>query len=295
MAVWRRSSSALATAFGVGFVDEDEVAERLAQQRRHDAIGFGEGLGHDRLGRAQRLQHVHVLRALAGVQERHLGRGAVAAEDALRAQAFQIAGWLAASALSALADFVRQFGGVGIVDGQAFGRAQVRFGRRGRGRGAARLGGFLTARRRSAARPRKRRRSPARRAEELCTNCRRGSARLSLASRFSGIHVAALFADAAGDLADRDRSLAVAVQPVRNVLLEHDMEIGAAKSKGAHTGAPHAIRRHRPRSQFGVDVKRGVGEVDIRDWDARNARWAAAPCRAAPGRFSAIPRRRRRL
>ena len=44
-------------------------------------------------------------------------------------RAFHIAGWLAASALSALPDFVRQFGGVGVVDGQALGRAQIGFSR----------------------------------------------------------------------------------------------------------------------------------------------------------------------
>ena len=42
------------------------------------------------------------------------------------------------------------------------------------------------------------------------------------------------------------------------------MEVGAAKTKRAQAGPPHAIRRHRPRFQFGVDVKRGVGEIDVR-------------------------------
>ncbi len=50
------------------------------------AIGFGEGLGDDRFGGAERLQHVHVLRALAGIEERDLRRRTVSAEDALRAQ-----------------------------------------------------------------------------------------------------------------------------------------------------------------------------------------------------------------
>ena len=78
----------LGDGVGVGLVDEDELAERLAEQGRHDAVGFGKGFGHDRFGGAERLEHVDVLRALAGIQERHLGRGTVAAEDALRAQSF---------------------------------------------------------------------------------------------------------------------------------------------------------------------------------------------------------------
>ena len=41
------------------------------------------------------------------------------------------------------------------------------------------------------------------------------------------------------------------------------MEVGAAKTKSAQTGTPYAICGHGPRLQFGVDVKRGVGKVDI--------------------------------
>ena len=76
----------LGDGVGVSLVDEDELAERLAQQRSHHAIRFGKSLGHDRFGGAQRLEHVDVLRTLAGIEERNLGRRAVTAEDALRAQ-----------------------------------------------------------------------------------------------------------------------------------------------------------------------------------------------------------------
>ena len=41
------------------------------------------------------------------------------------------------------------------------------------------------------------------------------------------------------------------------------MEVGAAETEGAQAGAPHAVRGHGPRSQFGVDVKRRVGKIDI--------------------------------
>ena len=131
MAVWRRSSSALATAFAIGCVDEDVLAQRFAKQRGHDAIRFGESFGHDGFSGAERLQHIHVLRALAGIEERHLGRRAVAAEDALRAQRLPDCGLFRCQRFERLGRFVRQFGGVGIVDGQALGRAQVGFRRRG--------------------------------------------------------------------------------------------------------------------------------------------------------------------
>ncbi len=52
-------------------------------------------------------------------------------------------------------------------------------------------------------------------------------------------------------------------KPVRNVFFEHSVEIGAAKTKSAQTGAAHAICRHRPWFQFGIDVKRRVGKIDI--------------------------------
>ena len=54
---------------------------------------------------------------------------------------------------------------------------------------------------------------------------------------------------------------------------------------------PSAVSVHGRSSR--VDVQRRVREIDIRDWDARSARWAAAPCRAAPARFSGCRRRRR--
>ena len=98
---------------GVGLVNEDEFAERLAEQRRHHAIGFGKSFGHNRLRRAERSQHVHVLRALAGIQERHLGRRTVTAEDALRAQSFPDRRLIGRQRLERLGRFVRQFGGIG--------------------------------------------------------------------------------------------------------------------------------------------------------------------------------------
>ena len=66
-----------------------------------------------------------------------------------------------------------------------------------------------------------------------------------------------------GESADSDRPLAISGQPVRNVLFEHEMEVGAAKTKGADPGATRSVGRHGPRLQFGIDVKRRVGKVDV--------------------------------
>ena len=88
-------------------------------------------------------EHIRVLRALAGIQERHLGRGTVTPEDALCAQSFPHGRLVGRQRLERLGGFLRQVGGVGIVDHNTFGRAQIRLCRRGRRGRAARLGGLL--------------------------------------------------------------------------------------------------------------------------------------------------------
>ena len=65
-------------------------------------------------------------------------------------------------------------------------------------------------------------------------------------------------------LAYGDRMLAISVEPAGNVLLHHGVEVGAAKTKGAYSGATRGIGWSRPWLQFSVDVKRGVGKIDIR-------------------------------
>ena len=84
-------------------------------------------------------------------------------------KAFQAAGWFAASAFSALPALVGQFGGVGVIDGDALGCAQIRFrGRCGR-RGCAGLCvGLYRAQPLSKCGRRRPRRSRARRAAALC-------------------------------------------------------------------------------------------------------------------------------
>ena len=63
---------------------------------------------------------------------------------------------------------------------------------------------------------------------------------------------------------DRNRALAVASQFVGDVLFEHDVEVGAAKTKGTGAGSTNSVGRDCPRFQLGVDVKRGVSKVDVR-------------------------------
>ena len=53
IAVWRRSFFGLRHGGGVGRVDENEIGERLAEQRRHDAVGFGERVARRSARRAQ--------------------------------------------------------------------------------------------------------------------------------------------------------------------------------------------------------------------------------------------------
>ena len=89
----------------VGTVDEDELAERPAEQRCHDPVRVGEDGGDERLTLAQPGQHVDVLRALARVQERHLGRCAAPEEHTLRTQCPPHRRRVLSSAVRALATF----------------------------------------------------------------------------------------------------------------------------------------------------------------------------------------------
>ncbi len=118
----------------VVLVDEDVAGQRLAEQRRHDLVGLRERLRHDRLGVAQFAQHVDVLRALAGVEEGHLGCRAVADEDAAGAQHLQIAADPVdpGQRRRGAAGLVREFGRVAVVDGGPhLGRGEGGVGRPG--------------------------------------------------------------------------------------------------------------------------------------------------------------------
>ena len=58
---------------GVVVVAEDERGEGAAEERGHHPVGLGEGLGDDGLGGDEIVEHVDVLRALAGEEEGDLG------------------------------------------------------------------------------------------------------------------------------------------------------------------------------------------------------------------------------
>ncbi len=47
------------------------------------------------------------------------------------------------------------------------------------------------------------------------------------------------------------------------MLFKHEMEIGAAETEGADAGAARNVRGNVPRLQFGIDIKRRVGKVDV--------------------------------
>ena len=102
----------------------------------------------------QVLEHVDVLRTLAGEKERDLGSRPLSEEDALRRAAPSIApAWFSSKALRAFDRLVGQFGGVHVIDGQADGRAQVRFLR---GRGSRCFAGCCTGNHGASAGPRPR-------------------------------------------------------------------------------------------------------------------------------------------
>ena len=130
------SSSACATASGSA-VGEDDIGRAAAlEQRRHDASASSNSLGDDRLAPAQVREHVRVLRALAGVEERDLARGAAAAEDAARAQRRPSGGVARLQRLQRQLGLRDEVGAVGVVDRDPLRRAQRLGARTAPGRGA---------------------------------------------------------------------------------------------------------------------------------------------------------------
>ena len=113
-------------------IDKDVIAQRLAEDRRHDLVGLFKGLRDEGIELAEVVQHVGVLRALTGVKERHLGCRSFAPEDALRTQRFPHAGMVGIDGFERPFGFGGQFGGIAVVDGEAYRSAEVRLsGRRG--------------------------------------------------------------------------------------------------------------------------------------------------------------------
>ena len=108
----------------VGVVREDVFGQRLTEQWRHHPVGLVECRGDQRLLLAKVAQHVDVLRALAGVEERDLSRCAAADEYALGAQDLPHGGVAAPQRLHRLARLGRQVARVGIVDRDPHRRAR---------------------------------------------------------------------------------------------------------------------------------------------------------------------------
>ena len=127
----------------VAGVDEDEVAERLAEDGCHDPVGFGERISDDGLARTKRSEHVQVLRTLAWIEEGHLRRRTVSAEDALGAQDLPNRRLIRGKSLQRGSGLSRQVRRICIVDRESFGRAQIRLGGGCGSRRTTRLGIFF--------------------------------------------------------------------------------------------------------------------------------------------------------
>ncbi len=109
----------------IPWIGEDDVREPATlEQRSHQRIGLLEQLRDDRLPPAQLGEHVRVLGALAGVQERHLAGTAAAAVDAARAQRRPRGGIARLQHAQRQLRLGHQVGRVGIVDRDPLGRAQ---------------------------------------------------------------------------------------------------------------------------------------------------------------------------
>ena len=248
-------------------VDEDVLAERLAQQRRHHVIRGHEPLGDDGFRRAQVAQHVDVLRALAGVHEGHgCGRPA-AAEHTAAAQ--QRPHRRRRERRQRPAGLVGKFGRIAEVDRESFGSCQC-LGTRWLGRrSGARSGGRLhrtqlldqfsdsgRAQHERTAQRRLRNALTRLPAIRLCNRrCRRGrcGCRGRCGRRGRRRQVGA----------HRHHLRRIEAQPPRHVLLEHDVEVGATEAERADTRRAHPAGRHRPLAQLGVDPERRRLPVDV--------------------------------
>ena len=231
-------------------VDEDVRAERAAEQRGHHLVGLTERVGHDRLGRPQPLQHVDVLRALAGVQEGNLRSGPAADEDTLLTDHAVHRGVAAGQRFDGFVELARQVGCIGEVDGEPHGGLADRWigpGGSRRSTGArlverpVHLGqqiGVVT--------PTQHQRATRRGLGGIGDDVGRGGGRCSRArQRRRGEHAR--------------RGLVAA----RHVLFEHDVEVRAAEPEGAHASPADPARRRGPLAQFGVDRERHAVPVDV--------------------------------
>ncbi len=231
---------------GIFGVDEDVVGERpAAQQRGHHLVGLGEGLGNDGLDVTQVGEHVDVLRALAGVQERGRGRRPVATEHAAPSQHPPGGGDALVDRPQRPLDPIGELGRVAVVDRHPFGGTERILVRSLRCRrttgpcldqcGSEPIGQF----------------GLVGRADHECAAQRRfrlGARRGRCARQVSAGH---------------HRPATVGSEATRDVLLEHDVEVGPAEAERAHPGHPGIAVAWRPVAQLGVDREGRGREVDV--------------------------------
>ena len=191
---------------------------------------------------AQVLQHVDVLRPLAGVEERDLARAAPAAEHAVGPQGAPHRGVGGLERLRGSAGLLGQLGGVAVVDGDAHRRAEV-----GRGWqcGCGRLAvgrpvGDLT--------------QPPHEARVVggADDERAPQRGLAGAGWPRGGRRPSCRHGRNVDVGERHPARAGAVVAPGHELLEHGVEVGPTEPERAHPGAPDATRRRVPRAQLGV-------------------------------------------
>ena len=224
-------------------IDEEVVAEQCPRQERlHHSVGFVEDRRRRRLGFRQRPHHVGVLGTLARIEEGHLRPRAAASEDATCLQQLPRRA-VAGEGLPGLLCLLRQLVGRAEVNGDSLGSAQhVR-----RGCGGIRdapVRGFGPQKRQALAEL------------DLRSAADDGGVASGRRQRDGGRQCDLHFGH--GELAS------TTIAPLGNVLLEHGMKVGPSEAKGTDTGSAGASLRRLPGSQFRVDPKWAVSEINVR-------------------------------
>ena len=200
------------------------------------------------------MQHVDVLRALAGVEEGHLGSRSATDEDALLAQHPEEGRVRGGQRLLQLLQLGGQLGGVGMVDGRPH-RAGERRGRRGAGRGGDPGPGLHQG-------------GPDLRQQ---VGVVAGTEDERATQRGLGCRHRTRCGDGGRDRGARRRrghlcrgeDPGCRTVPTGHVLLEHDVEVGPTEPEGAQPGAAHPAGRFGPGAQLGVDLERDRVPVDV--------------------------------